>query len=410
MSTNIAPIDDFDVRGKRVLLRVDINSPLDPETKRIVNENRINKSLPTIRDLSDAGARLVIIAHQGDVLDYHNLVSLEEHAGKLAAKLDRRVGFIDDVAGPAARARIAELEDGDILLLENIRIHGEELTSFEKSVKLTPAEMTETYLVRHLAPLFDLYVNDAFAAAHRSAPSLLAFQEVLPSAAGRLLIREVEMLQSVASDPARPCVFVLGGLKISDAFAMLNQVLSERTADQVLTSGVTGEVMLLASGHQLGTGSESFIQDRGLDSFIPVAEEYLSKFPGKILIPSDVAVAADGRRELSVADLPVDDLIIDIGEQTITGYEEVIAAAATVFVNGPAGIYEQPEGAEGTRRLWNAVATTAATTVIGGGDTVASAATFVDLDDITYVSTGGGALIRYLSGQQLPLLEAMRRR
>ncbi|MDJ0924484.1 MAG: phosphoglycerate kinase [Acidimicrobiia bacterium] len=410
MALDIASIDEFDVRGRRVLLRVDINSPLDPETKRISNENRINKSLPTIADLADGGARLVIIAHQGDVLDYHNLVSTEEHAAILTEKLGRPVGFIDDVAGPAARARIGELEDGDILLLDNIRIYGEELSSFEQAVKLTPAEMTRTYLVRHLAPLFDLYVNDAFAAGHRDAPSMVAFQELLPSAAGRLLFREVEMLQSVAVDPARPCVFALGGLKISDAFSMMSQVLSDGTADVVITSGVTGEIMLLASGSSLGAGSEGFINDRGLDSFIPIAQDYLARFPGQILMPIDVAVDDDGRREVAVADLPVPELIVDIGSATIASYEEVIAGAATIFVNGPPGVYEQVASSEGTRRLWTAVANAGGTTVIGGGDTVASAATFVDLDDIDYVSTGGGALVRYLSGTELPLLRAMQRR
>lgn len=410
MSLDIASLDEFDVRSKRVLLRVDINSPLDPHTKRIINENRINKSLPTIRDLADRGARLAIIAHQGDVLDYHNLVSTEEHAQKLSEKLGRQVGFIDDVAGPAARARIAELNDGEILLLDNIRIYSEEMTSFEQAVRLTPQEMAQTYLVRHLAPLFDLYVNDAFAAAHRSAPSLIGFQEVLPSAGGHLLIREVEMLQSVAVAPERPCVFVLGGLKISDAFSMMSEVLAQGTADLVLTSGVTGEVMLLASGHELGAGSETFINDRGLDSFIPIAADYLERFPGKILMPSDVATGKDGRVELPVADLPVAELIIDIGEETIRRYEEVIGSAQTVFVNGPPGVYEREEGAEGTRRLWNAVAGCAGITVIGGGDTVASATAFIDLDAVTYVSTGGGALVRYLSGAELPLLRAMRRR
>ncbi len=410
MALDIASIDEFEVRGKRVLLRVDINSPLDPATKRISNENRLNKSLPTIADLADAGARLVIIAHQGDVLDYHNVVSTEEHAGKLADKLKRPVGFIDDVAGPAARERIKSLEDGDILLLDNIRIYSEEMSSFEHAVKLTPVEMAETYLVRHLAPLFDLYVNDAFAAAHRDAPSMVGFQEKLPSAAGRLLFKEVEMLQSVAVDPARPCVFALGGLKISDAFSMMSQVLGEGTADQVITSGVTGEIMLLASGHKLGQGSERFIEDRGLESFVPVAADYLSRFPEQILMPTDVAIADGGRREISIKDLPVDDLIVDIGEETISRYEQVIADARTIFVNGPPGVYEREESAEGTRRLWNAVADTAGTTVIGGGDTVASAAAFVDLDAINYVSTGGGALVRYLSGVELPLLRAMRRR
>jgi phosphoglycerate kinase len=407
---DIASIDDFDVTGKRVLLRVDINSPLDPETKRISNENRLNKSIPTIADLAEAGARLVIIAHQGDVLDYHNLITTEEHAGKLAAKLGRPVDFIDDVAGPAARERIAELQDGEILLLDNIRIYGEELSNFELAVKQTPQEMTQTYMVRHLAPLFDLYVNDAFAAAHRNAPSMVAFQELLPSAGGRLLIREIEMLQSVAVDPARPCVFALGGLKISDAFSMMSQVLSQGTADLVITSGVTGEIMLLASGQPLGSGSENFINDRGLEEFVPIAKDYLQRFPKQILMPTDVAVDQGGRRELPVAELPIDDLIIDIGEETIARYEEVLGGAQTIFVNGPPGVYERAEGAEGTRRLWNAVAASPGTTVIGGGDTVASAAAFVDLDKISYVSTGGGALVRYLSGTELPLLKAMRRR
>ena len=407
---DIASIDEFDVAGKRVLLRVDINSPLDPETKRISNENRLNKSIPTIADLAAAGARLVIIAHQGDVLDYHNLITTEEHADKLSEKLGRPVAFIDDVAGPAARARITELQDGEILLLDNIRIYGEELSSFELAVKQTPAEMTQTDLVRHHAPLFDLYVNDAFAAAHRNAPSMVAFQELLPSAGGRLLIREVEMLQSVAVDPKRPCVFALGGLKISDAFSMMSQVLSQGTADLVITSGVTGEIMLLASGHSLGSGSENFISDRGLETFVPIAKDYLERFPGQILTPTDVAIDDAGRHELPVTALPVDDLIIDIGEETIARYEEILAGAQTIFVNGPPGIYEREEGAEGTRRLWNAVAASSGTTVIGGGDTVASAAAFVDLDDISYVSTGGGALVRYLSGAELPLLKAMRRR
>ncbi len=408
---DIASIDDFDVKGKRVLLRVDINSPLDPDTKRITNENRLNKSIPTIADLADAGARLVIIAHQGDILDYHNVITTEEHAGKLAEKLGRPVGFIDDVAGPAARARIAELQDGEILLLDNIRIYAEEMSSFELAVKQTPQEMTQTYMVRHLAPLFDLYVNDAFAAAHRNAPSMVAFQELLPSAGGRLLIREVEMLQSVAVEPARPCVFALGGLKISDAFSMMSQVLSDGTADLVITSGVTGEIMLLAAGYSLGRGSEDFINDRGLESFVPIAKEYLERFPEQILMPTDVVIEeGGGRHELPVSALPVDDLIIDIGEATIAQYEEVLAGAQTVFVNGPPGIYERDEGAEGTRRLWNAVAASSGTTVIGGGDTVASAAAFIELGEVSYVSTGGGALVRYLSGTELPLLKAMRPR
>jgi phosphoglycerate kinase len=407
----ITSLDDVEVRGRTVLLRPDINSPIDRETGKIANENRLDKSLPTIADLSAAGARLVIIAHQGDTLDYHNLVSMGEHAEKLTAKLNRPVKFIDDVAGPAARAAIAELQDGEILLLDNIRILTEEVSTFESSVKLTPHEMTKTYLVRNLAPLVDLYVNDAFAAAHRNAPSLVGFQELLPSAGGRLLVDEVNTLSSVAENPARPCLFVLGGLKISDAFAMMAKVLRDGTADTIITSGVTANVMLWAKGVDIGEPSKKFITDRSLDGFLPQAAEWQSEFGERIKVPTDLAIAADdgSRVEIQVADLPTDRLLIDIGSETIARYRGLIQDAATIFVNGPAGVYESVAGAAGTRALWEAVAGASGKSVIGGGDTVASAARFVDLKDIGFVSTGGGALVRFISGQSLPMLEAMQR-
>lgn len=406
----IPSADALDVGGKRVLLRVDINSPIDRETGEILDDSRIDKSIATIRDLSNRAARLAIIAHQGDALDYHNLVSLEGHARRLAEKLGRPVGFIDDVAGPEARKRIAALTDGEILLLDNVRIYGEELSTFERDVRLTPDEMAETYLVRHLAPLFDFYVNDAFAAAHRNAPSMVAFQRILPSAAGRLLMAELEALTSIVDDPARPALFLLGGLKVSDGFSMMDRALAEGLADRVLTTGVLGEIFLLAAGVRLGKTTERFIAERDLARFVDVAGVLLAEHGQRIALPLDVATVVDGnRREIVVSNLPVDTLIVDVGAETIAAYEREIATAGTVFVNGPAGAYEQPGADVGTRRLWAAVAATSGQTVIGGGDTVASAGRFVDLGAINFVSTGGGALIRFLSGQPLPLLEAFRR-
>lgn len=407
----ITTLDDIDVRDRTVLLRVDINSPIDRKTGRIADENRLDKSLPTIADLAAAGARLVIIAHQGDTLDYHNLVSLQEHAEKLTTKLSREVRYIDDVAGPAARHAIRSLAPGDILLLDNIRFLTEEVSTFENAVKLTPKEMAKTYLVRNLAPLVDFYVNDAFAAAHRNAPSLVGFQELVPSAAGRLLVDEVNTLFEVADDPARPCLFILGGLKISDAFAMMAKVLRDGTADTIITSGVTANVMLWARGIDLGRPSKEFITDRSLDSFIPQAVEWLGEFGERIQVPTDLAVAGDdgSRREIQVAALPTDRLIIDIGTETVARYRNLIANAATIFVNGPAGVYESAAGEYGTRQLWESVAAAPGKSVIGGGDTVASARRFIDLADIGFVSTGGGALVRFLSGQPLPMLEAMQR-
>ena len=409
-AVRIDAIDDFDVTGKTVLVRVDINSPIDPGTGRIANENRLDKSLPTLADLADASARVVVIAHQGDTLDYHNLVSLAEHADKLSAKLGRPVAFLDDVAGPAARAAVRALGNGELLLLENLRFLTEEVSTFENAVKLTAAQMTRTYLLRNLAPLVDLYVNDAFAAAHRNAPSMVAFQELLPSAGGRLLVREVAALEAVAGSPKRPCVYALGGLKISDAFGMMEQVLREGTADTILTSGITGNVMLVADGVDLGAPSMQFLRDRSLDAFVEPAQRLLTSYRDHIRLPLDVAVDIDGRRiEFAVDKLPADRLIVDIGSATINSYLEVIEAAETIFVNGPAGVYENCVSEHGTRTLWEAIAKAKATSVIGGGDTVASAARFISLDDLNFVSTGGGALIRFLSGQRLPLLEAMER-
>lgn len=405
----IPSIDDIDVAGKKVLLRVDINSPVDLKTGQLADFNRIDKSVPTIRDLADRGARLVLIAHQGDTLDYHNLIDLAQHAAALSGRLGRPVGFVDDVAGPAARRAIKALGDGDILLLDNLRYLTEEVSTFERDVKLTPQQMTGTYLVRSLAPLFDYYVNDAFAAAHRASPSMVAFQEVLPTAAGRLLTAEIEALTAVADAPRRPCLYLLGGLKISDAFDMLGKVLGDGTADEVLTAGITGHVFLLAAGVRLGEASEAFIRDRNLERFVAVSREYLASHAAVIRLPLDVAVEVDGKRvEIAVEDLPTEHLIVDIGSRTIAAYGEALGRAATVFVNGPPGAYENPNSDAGTRVLWQALADTQAFTVIGGGDTVSSAKRFIDTGRIDVVSTGGGALIRYLSGRGLPLIDAMK--
>ena len=406
----ISSLDDIGFAGRVVLLRVDINSPLDPTTKLIVDDSRLDKALPTIKELADAGARVVVLAHQGDTLDYHNLTSLREHATKLSSKLGRPVRFIDDVAGPAARAAIKQLGDGDILLLDNVRYLTEEVSTFEEGVKLSASDMTATYLVSNLAPLADVYVNDAFAAAHRDSPSMVAFQELLPSVGGRLLVQETNALTRIAADPIRPCVFLIGGLKVSDAFAMMSNVLADGTADRILTSGITANIMIAARDVDLGGPTMSFIAERSLDSFIPQAADLLSTFGDRIDVPIDFAFDEDGTRgEVDATDLPVDRLIVDIGTRTVARYERTIADAATLFVNGPAGVYESPAGEYGTRSLWNAVAAAHATSVIGGGDTVASARRFIDLSDISFVSTGGGALIRYLSGQNLPLLDAMER-
>ena len=404
----ILTLDDFDYKGKTTICRVDINSPLDPNTKAIVDDNRIVKSLPTIQELKDRRARLVLLAHQGDTLDYQNLIGLNQHAEMLSDLLHDRVGFIDDIAGPAAREAVRKVQEGEILLLDNVRYLTEEVSTFVDYVKLTFAEQAQTYLVRNLAPLADLYVGEAFAAAHRSAPSLVGFPEVLPAAGGRLFIEEFSAMSRVKESPERPCVYVLGGAKISDAFAMMREVLSQGAADYVLTSGLTGEVMLLAGGKKLGKASEQHIKDRGLEKFIAPARELLDNFGDKLHYPIDVAVDRNGRVEIDVKDLPVDELIVDIGHKTVEKYTAIIEQARTIFVNGPAGIYEQEVSRYGTESLWNAIADAPGYSVIGGGDSVAACKRFGVKDRMGYVCTSGGGLIRFLSGKELPVVTALR--
>jgi phosphoglycerate kinase len=409
MDAGILTLDDFDFRDKTVILRVDINSPIDHRAGRLADDNRILKSLPTIRELSEIGARVVMLAHQGDTEDYQNLVSLALHAERLSELLARPVGFLDDIAGPAAIERIKALPSGELLLLNNVRYLTEEVSTFVNFVKLTPEQMAQTRLVRNLASLADYYVCEAFAAAHRSAPSLIGFAEVLPAAGGRLFVDELSALTRVKESPTPPCVYVLGGARIADAFSMMKQILSKGTADYVLTSGLNGEVMLLAQGHQLGAPTERLIQDKGLSPFIDRARELLGAYGDRILYPTDLVVDDGGRKEVPLEDLPVDHLLVDIGEQTISRYIEVIGKAMTIFVNGPAGIYEQPVSALGTERLWTAIADSPGYSVIGGGDSVAAAARFNVRDRMGYVCTSGGGMVRFLSGQVLPVVEALRR-
>ena len=402
-------INDYDYRNKTVLLRVDINSPIDPITKRIVSDNRIRKSVPTIQSLLNQGAKLVMMAHQGDTLDYENLISLKEHAEKLQELVAGTIRYIDDPCGPAAQEKIRDLEAGEGLLLGNLRYLAEEVSTFENAVKLTPEEMEHTYLVRSLLPLCDYYVNDAFAAAHRNAPSMVAFQRLLPTAAGPLMEREIRALDQVMERPEPPCVFVLGGAKISDAFGMMRQVLETGRADEILTSGVTGEIMLMAKGYSIGSRKEKFIKDRGLDVFIEDAKRYLSQYPDKIRYPVDLAYEKEGDRVcLDIGDLPKDEMFMDIGDRTIAVYEQEIAKARTIFVNGPAGVYENHLFEKGTKRIWQAIASATGYSVIGGGDTVSAAQRYIDLKDIGYVCTAGGAMVRYLSGRELPLIKAMK--
>jgi len=404
----IRTMDEFSYYNKTVLLRTDINSPIDTISKKITNNNRLKMSAKTIKEILEQGGKLAIIAHQGDTLDYHNLIPLVEHAKILSDLVGIEIKYIDDVAGPAAQEMVRKLKPGEGVLLGNLRYLTEEVSTFENYVKLDPIQMQDTYLVRNLAPLCDYYINDAFAAAHRSSPSMIGFQEILPSAGGRLLIAEVNALLKIMKTPIRPLIFVLGGAKASDAFSMMKQVLQNGIADKILCCGIIGEIMLLAKGIPLGVTTESFIKDKGFDIFVKQAKEYLKDYFEKIHIPVDLAYEEDGiRREIIVEDLPQNEMFMDIGKKTISNYEKMLENAGTIFANGPAGVYENKLFQEGTKRIFNAIAKAEGYSVIGGGDTVSAASKFIQINEVDHISTAGGAMINFLSGKKLPLIDAM---
>lgn len=408
MEIGIKSIIGVNVAGKRVLFRPDINSPLDSEG-RIKNLNRLEKTVPTLKYLADGGAKIAIIAHQGDTLDYQNLISMREHAEILSRLSGVKTDYLDDVAGDAALEAVRNLKSGEAVLLGNLRYLTEEVSTFEKDVKLSAGEMLSTYLVRRLGGLFDIYVNDAFSAAHRNAPSMVAFQRLMPSYAGPLFFKEYEALWKVINCAEKPVKFVLGGAKISDAFGMMGKVLKDGIADKILAMGVTGVVMQLARGIKMGAAYEKWLKDRDLIVFVDQARELMADYADKFVLPVDFAVEENGKRkEIRLDELPLDDkMFLDIGAESIALFEKEIASAGTIFVNGPAGVYENAIFAEGTERVWKAVASAKGYSVIGGGDTVSAAAKFVDVADIDYVCTAGGAMVRFLSGKRLPLIEAM---
>jgi phosphoglycerate kinase len=409
MRFGIHTLDDFNVSGKAVLCRLDINQPVDRLAGALKSTARIEACVPTLRELLDKGAKLTLLAHQGSDIEYQNFYTTQPHAEVLRKLLGQEVKFVDDVCGPAAREAIGKLQPGEVLLLDNVRFCSEEQTLFEMNLKLTHEAQARTEVVKKLAPLFDLYVCDAFAAAHRDQPSLCGFEQVLPSAMGRLFEKEYCVISELMESPARPCAFILGGAKVSDAFLMLGTVLKSGAADVVLTGGLVANILLAAKGVEIGRGSLEFIETSGYAEFIEAAKPLLEKYADKIQLPVSLAYLVGGeRREAMLGAIPDDASVLDIGQDAAEGYAQIIKSVKTVFVNGPMGVFEKPETEAGTRIVWQALADTEAYTVVGGGDSVTAAKKFSVKDKLGYVCTGGGALIRFLTGEELPVVKALR--
>jgi len=395
-------MDDFDFQGKTVLVRLDFNSPVDPETKKIIDDTRIRAhGETTIKELVQKGAKVVVLAHQGRPGE-PDFIPTKQHAELLSRVLGIPVKYVDDVFGEKAKRAIRELKPGEVLVLENVR------TFPGERKKGTPEEHAETELVKGLAPLADIFINDAFAAAHRAHVSIVGFTPVLPSAAGRIMERELKALSRVLEAPEKPCVFVLGGAKADDSLEISRYVLKNNIADHVLTGGIVGHLFLVAKGVDLGKPNMEFLEKKELMGLVSGIKELMEEYPGKIETPIDVAVEVEEKRkELSVEELPTDYPIYDIGTQTIQRYGEILRKARSIVVSGPPGVFEKEEFILGTKGIFEAVASSEAFSLVGGGHTVAAVEELGLAKKMSYISTAGGALIEFLMGKKLPGVTAL---
>jgi phosphoglycerate kinase len=396
MKKDFLTLDDVDVKGKTVLIRVDINSPFDPSTKKISDNERIREHAKTIKELADKKAKVVVLAHQGRKGD-PDFISLEQHAQLLSEHVGRKVEFVDDIIGEKAKQKIISLKQGEILLLDNVRLLDEE------TQELAPEEHAKSNLVRTLSPLADIFVNDAFSAAHRSHASIVGFAKVLTSVAGRVMEKEI-LASEKALKPKHPTVYVLGGAKPDDCLSIMRYMLEKRTLDVALTCGTVGELFLLAKGHDLGKATMEFFEKRGFTKLTEDAKALLKKYEKEIKIPVDVAIEEDGKRkELVVENLPASNQLLDIGNETAKSYEQFFKKAKTIVVKGPAGVYEKSGFEKGTETILNSIAKTKVFSLICGGDTtVAMEKLGIGKEKFSYVSIAGGALITYLSGKPMP--------
>jgi phosphoglycerate kinase len=391
---NKKTVRDIDVAGKRVLARVDFNVPQD-ETGAITDDNRIVAALPTIQYLIEHGAKTILVSHLGrpkGVTPKYTLAPVAHHLSKL---LGKEVALLPDCVGPEVEAAVNALQDGDVVLLENVRFHPEE-------------EKNDPEFAKQLASLADLYVNDAFGTAHRAHASTEGVTKFVPGVAGFLMEKELDYLGSALEDPKRPFVAILGGVKVKDKIGVIEALLGK--VDTLIIGGAMAYTFLKAKGLEIGT---SILDANNLD----FCTEVMAKAGDKLLLPTDVVVtdanpfvAGEGAchtQIVPVTAIPADWEGADIGTETRARYAQAIAGAATVVWNGPMGIFEFEKFAGGTRAVAQALADSSAITIVGGGDSAAAVQQLGFADKMTHISTGGGASLEFLEGKPLPGVVAL---
>jgi len=390
---NKRSIRDLNVEGKRVLVRVDFNVPLD-EAGRITDDTRIRAALPTINYLIERGAKVILVSHlgrpKGKVVEK---LRLNPVAQRLSELLGRKVVKTDDCIGEEAEKAVSLMKNGDVILLENVRFHPGETEN-------------DPEFVKGLAKLAELYVNDAFGAAHRAHASTVGVAEILPSAAGFLLEKEIVTMGKVIQNPEKPFTVVLGGAKVKDKIGVIENLMEK--ADNLLIGGGMAFTFLKALGYEVG---KSLLEEDKID----MAKSFLEKgkkLNTKIVLPQDVVVAdeisSDAKYKIvDVSHIPNDLMGVDIGEKTVEEFVKNIEQSKTVLWNGPMGVFEIEAFANGTKQIAEAMARSNATTIIGGGDSAAAVEKLGVAGQMTHVSTGGGASLMFLEGKELPAIKVL---
>ncbi len=393
-------IEDIDLSSKKVLLRLDLNSPIDPKTKRIADDSRIRAHAESVKKLIEIGAGIAIIAHQGRPGD-SDFTTLMEHCERLSKYSGYNIEYVDDIIGPYAIKRISSLGSGEAIMLENIRFLSEEM------IEAPPEIQADRIYVRKLSKHFDVYVNDAFGASHRSQPSIVGFPVVMRSAAGPIMGRELLELSNTFSEKNRPRIFVLGGAKVQDTVKIIRNIVSRRAADAILLTGVISLVYHMALGRDLGDGNRAFLSSKGYTQLLKDVRETLEGGV-PIVLPRDYRVLrGEAVENLEVEDLRVGGRALDIGEETIEEYSRIMRGARVIVMRGPAGYIEDERFRAGTEALLREALSSGARVIIGGGHLGSMVPEDYDRSRVL-VSTGGGALLTYLSGEPLPAVEALK--
>ena len=394
----IGTIRELDAEKKTVLLRLDLNSPIDPASSLILDDKRFREHIPTITAL--AGSRVVIVTHQSRP-GKKDFTTLEAHAGKLEQLLGSPVTYVDGIFSKHARDVVERAKPGDVVMLENVRFNAEE------NLTLKAEEAKKTHIVKKLSAMADLFVNDAFGTAHRSQPTVVGLPLVLRSAAGLLMEKEVSQLSRVFCGAPRPVRVVLGGTKVDDSIDVAGHMLENGIADQIIVIGVVANVFLLADGIDIGKPSTALISQLKYEPEIAKAKAILDKYRDRVIMPEYVAVRQNGKRaEYAVTKIPADAPVLDLGMEAIGSLVQEIKSAGTIVFNGPAGVFEEPDFATGTYELVRA-ASTVEFSVVGGGHTAVVIEKLGLSSDFTHISTGGGACIEFLTGKKLPAVEAL---